>query len=189
MATSIIIIIAINVFFFVCAQFMDSSTIIDVYDLTVSAFSFQRPWQFLTSMFLHTDFWHILFNMYTLYFFGNALIRILDEKKFIIIYLVGGIAGGVLFALLAPPYYVALGASGAIFAVGAALAVMQPKMKVMVFPIPVEMPLWVALLGGGILISFFVSNVAWEAHLGGAIVGVIFGFYYRKQFIKQHRWD
>ncbi len=183
--TSVIVIIAINLFIFICAQFVPDNII---YDLCVSRASFTHPWQFITSMFLHTEIFHILGNMYTLYFFGTAICRILDEKKFLLIYFIGGIAGGIFFALLAPHYSIALGASGAIFAVGAALAVLQPKMKVMVFPIPVQMPLWVALLGGGILISFLMSNIAWQAHLGGAVAGALFGLYYRKKYLKSFRY-
>ena len=141
-------------------------------------------------MFVHTSFIHFLCNMYTLYWFGTALCRMLDEKKFLMIYLVGGVVGALFFAVWAyyfTPYSYAIGASGAIFAVGGALAMLQPKMKVMIFPIPIEMPLWVALLGGGVLLSIFLGSVAWQAHLGGLIAGGIFGLIYRRKYLKSFR--
>ena len=61
--------------------------------------------------------------------------------------------GSVLFILLAPPYSIAIGASGAVFALGGALAVMRPKLRVFVFPIPVPIPLWSAVIGGFLIIS------------------------------------
>ncbi len=186
---SVIIIIAINLFVYICHFFMPGS-IIEVPDLAVSAFSFYHPWQFITNMFVHTSFWHFAFNMYTLYWFGTALCRMLDEKKFLLIYLVGGVAGALFFATWAwflSPYSYAIGASGAIFAVGGALAVLQPKMRVMIFPIPIEMPLWVALLGGGVLLSIFLGGVAWQAHLGGIVAGAIIGYIYRRKYLKSFR--
>ena len=71
-----------------------------------------------------------------------------------------------------------MGASGAIFAVAGALTVMAPKMRVFIFPIPAPLPLWVAVIGGFIILSFF-PNVAWQAHLGGLILGLVAGYILR----------
>ena len=88
--------------------------------------------------------------------------------------------GSVLFILLAPPYSIAIGASGAVFALGGALTVMRPKLRVFVFPIPVPLPLWVAVIGGFFIISFF-PHIAWQAHLGGLAFGLIAGYFFRKR--------
>ena len=88
--------------------------------------------------------------------------------------------GNVLFILLALPYSVVIGASGAVFALGGALAVMRPKLRVFVFPIPVPLPLWSAVIGGCLIISFF-PGIAWQAHLGGLVVGLIAGYFFRRR--------
>ena len=139
-----------------------------------------RPWTIVTSLFVHGSLWHIVANMLTLYFFGRYLSRLIGESKFLIVYFGGGILGSILFVLLAPPFSIAVGASGAIFALGGALAVMRPKLRVFVFPIPVPIPLWLAVIGGFIIISF-LPYIAWQAHLGGIIFGLIAGYLFSKR--------
>ena len=139
-----------------------------------------RPWTIVTSLFVHGSLWHIVANMLTLYFFGRYLSRLIGESKFLIVYFGGGILGSILFVLLAPPFSIAVGASGAIFALGGALAVMRPKLRVFVFPIPVPIPLWLAVIGGFIIISF-LPYIAWQAHLGGIIFGLIAGYLFMKR--------
>jgi len=139
-----------------------------------------RPWAIVTNLFMHAGLWHILANMLTLYFFGTYLSRLIGESKFLIVYFGGGILGNVLFILLAPPLSVAVGASGAVFALGGVLTVMRPKLRVFIFPIPVPLPLWTAVIGGFIILSF-MPYIAWQAHLGGLIVGLIAGYFFRKK--------
>jgi membrane associated rhomboid family serine protease len=138
-----------------------------------------QPWTLLTSMFIHNGIWHILANMITLYFFGSYLNRLLGTGRFLIVYLAGGIAAGLVFILFTS-YEVAVGASGAIFALGGVLAVMRPKLRVVVFPIPVPMPLWVAIIGIFVVFSF-LPGVAWQAHLGGLAIGLVAGYFLRKR--------
>jgi len=139
-----------------------------------------RPWTIITSIFLHGGIGHILANMITLYFFGRYLCALIGDRKFLTVYFVGGILGNVLYILLAPPFSIAIGASGAIFAVGGTLAVLRPKIRVFVFPIPIPFPLWVAVIGGFLIVSFF-PNVAWQAHLGGLAFGLTIGYFFRKR--------
>ena len=139
-----------------------------------------RPWTIVTSLFIHNGLWHIIVNMLTLYFFGTYLSKLVRGSKLLITYFCGGIAGSVLFIFLAPPYSIVIGASGAVFALGGALAVMRPKLKVFVFPIPVPLPLWLAVIGGGLIISFF-PGIAWQAHLGGLVFGMIAGYFFKKR--------
>ncbi len=143
-------------------------------------FFFDRPWGIVTSMFTHEEFFHVFANMITLYFFGGFLNRLVGSRTFLLVYFGGGIAGGILFILLASNA-LAIGASGAVFAIGAAVAVIVPRMKVIVFPIPAPVPLWIAALGIFILLTILpmlnaFSNVAWQAHLGGAAFGLIAGY-------------
>ena len=144
----------------------------------------EQPWTILTSMFVHDNFladpWHIIFNMLTLYFFGTFLLGLVGEGKLLIIYFGGGILGNALFMLLAPSYSVVIGASGAIFSLGGALAILSPRVQVMVFPIPVPIPLWAAVIGGFLIVSF-LPGVAWQAHLGGIIFGLVAGYIIRRR--------
>jgi len=141
-----------------------------------------QPWSILTSVFLHIEFWHIFGNMITLYFFGTYFNRLVGEKSFLIVYFVGGIVGNFFLLLLSglAPYPAALGASGAVFALAGGLVVMRPRLPVIIFPIPIPMPLFVAVLGGFVILSF-LPWVAWQAHLGGLIVGLIAGYIFRRR--------
>lgn len=143
-----------------------------------------HPWQLITSVFTHKDFYHIFANMFTLYFFGSSVMQLLGTRRFLFIYLLGGIVGSLFFVALAPwldkQYFYVIGASGAVFSLGGALSVMRPQMRVMIFPIPAPIPLWIAVLGSVVLLSF-LSNVAWEAHLGGLLFGAAVGYFYKRR--------
>ncbi|MFC1872870.1 rhomboid family intramembrane serine protease [Chloroflexota bacterium] len=140
---------------------------------------FTQPWGLLTSVFTHYDLWHLAGNTFTLFFFGRFLAEYLGEKRFLLLYLGGGLIGSIFFVLLQDGGP-AIGASGAVFALGGALTVLQPRVKVFIIPIPVPMPLWVAVIGGFVILSLFPS-VAWEAHLGGLVFGLALGYYYRQR--------
>jgi len=144
------------------------------------AIFWDRPWTLVTSMFLHANIWHIFANMITLYFLGSYLNRLLGTQKFLIVYFAGGILGGIVYLLLGESLSIAIGASGAIFALGGVLAVMRPKLRVIVFPIPVPLPLWIAVIGIFVVFSF-LSNVAWQAHLGGLVLGLVAGYFFRRR--------
>ena len=137
-----------------------------------------RPWIVFTSLFLHASFGHIFGNMITLYFFGKNLQLLIGPKGFLIVYFIGGLLGSLMYVLLAPPLSIAVGASGAVFAIGGALTMMRPKIKVMIFPVPIPIPLWTAVIGGFVVLSF-LPNVAWQAHLGGMAFGLASGYFYR----------
>ena len=171
--------IAINIIFYITTS-VRPDFFINLLGLSLSTF-FARPWTIITSMFIHEPFpgiAHILGNMFTLYFFGSYLIQLVGERKFWIVYFAGGMLGGVLYLLLASPFSVAIGASGAIFAVAGALTVLIPRERVVIFPIPVPIPLWVAVIGGFLLLSL-MPGVAWQAHFGGLLLGLIAGYFFR----------
>ena len=141
-----------------------------------------RPWTLVTSLFIHAGLWHLFANMITFYFFGRYLASLVGGRKFLIVYFGGGILGSILVVFLAPPF-LAVGASGAVFALGGALAAMRPKVPVLVFPIPAPIPLWVAVIGGFIILTI-VSRflpIAWQAHLGGLVFGLVAGYFFRKR--------
>jgi uncharacterized protein len=146
-----------------------------------------QPWNLLTYMFVHAGILHYFFNMLTLYFFGNYVLSLLGEGRFLLIYFIGGILGGVFFILLAPSNHMVVGASGAIFALGGVLAVMRPNIKVITLPIPVPLPLWIAIMLSFLVLSF-LPGVAWQGHLGGLVCGLLMGSYFRQRERRRRPW-
>jgi membrane associated rhomboid family serine protease len=140
----------------------------------------QQPWTIIGSVFVHGGFGHILFNMISLYFLGSFFLRAVGERSFLAVFFLGGLAGNALYVLLAPPNVIGIGASGAIFAVGGALAVLVPRVPVYIFFVPIAMPLWIAILIF-FLLSFLFAGIAWQAHLGGVLAGVMAGFILRRR--------
>jgi membrane associated rhomboid family serine protease len=142
-----------------------------------------RPWEFVTSMFLHGNMMHLLLNGYALFAFGPILERAMNRKQYLIVFFGAGIFGSVLYYLTyllgVIPDIPALGASGAIFGILGALAVLAPRMTVFIFMFPLPMKyaavLWFFLELWG---SFDVSSgVASAAHLGGLVVGILYAKY------------
>lgn len=181
---TVLLIIAVNVVLFIASLTRDD--LLGILGLTPSSWT-GEPWTLLTSMFMHADITHILFNMLSLYFLGRFLCQLVGDKWFLIVYFVGGIIGNFFFILLSIPldteYTTVIGASGAIFAVGGALAILVPNVKVILFPIPTPIPLWTAIIGTFLLLTLiaFVSDIAWEAHLGGLLLGLAVGYYLRRR--------
>jgi len=169
--------IALNVLIFIITLLRPEETIYFL-GLTPALLS-KQPWTIITSMFVHGGLTHILFNMISLYFLGSFFIRAAGERSFLAVFFLGGLAGNILFVLLTDPFTTGIGASGAIFALGGALAVMVPRVPVFIFFIPVPIPLWVA-----IIIFFFLSflpGIAWQAHLGGLLLGLIAGLIFKRR--------
>jgi len=149
----------------------------------------ERPWTVVSAMFVHAGFWHVFGNMITLYFFGTALYRLIGQNKFLLLYFGGGIVGNLLYLLLGNYLSIVVGASGAIFAVAGALAVLVPKLQVRVYFV-IPMPLWavVVIFFGLWSIPEFISGVAWQAHLGGLVTGVVIGFFLRRSRSRYYIW-
>lgn len=149
---------------------------------------FHQPWTIITSIFVHfpiPNFTHILFNMVTLYFFGMFFVNLVGDRIFLLVFFIGGLVGNLVFMWLASPFSAVIGASGAIFAIGGALAVMRPRLPVFIFPIPAPIPMWVAVLGG-LLLSFFAADIAWQAHVGGLAAGLVAGYILRRREIARY---
>jgi membrane associated rhomboid family serine protease len=184
MLNPVLILIGINFLVFIAVNISSGLVINLGLWSPVDAF-FQYPWGLATSMFVHREIFHIFANMLTLYFFGSFLIRLVGDRWFWVIYLGGGILGGIFFVALgtlADPdsLILAIGASGAVFALAGTLVILAPRLRVYIFPIPVPVPLWIAVIGGFLLISFF-PNVAWQAHLGGLLFGMAAAYYIKRR--------
>src|SRR3989338_8864705 len=94
----------------------------------VPATALAHPWTFVTSIFLHAGLTHLFFNMWALFVFGPLLERRIGEKKFYALFFLSGIVGNLAFVLFYPANVLGLGASGAIFGVIGALAVLMPNL-------------------------------------------------------------
>jgi len=171
-----LVLIVINFIFFIAT--LAREDIITRLGLAPFLFS-ERPWTLVTAMFVHSGFWHLFGNMVTLYFFGTFLVRLIGSNWFLLVYLVGGIAGNALYLWLGEPFSLAIGASGAVYAVAGALVVLVPRLTVrLYFILPV--PLWAVVLIFLVIWSF-VPGVAWQAHIGGLAAGLIAGFFFRRR--------
>jgi membrane associated rhomboid family serine protease len=140
-------------------------------------------WQFVTYMFLHGNFLHILMNMYALWVFGCEVERMWGGKAFYRYYFITGIGAGLFHTLVTPLSQIpTIGASGAVLGVLTAFAVMFPKRVItllLFFILPVRMTArTLALIFAGISVLNGVINspdgVAHFAHLGGMIVGYLY---------------
>lgn len=148
---------------------------------------FDKPWQLITSIFLHVDFWHFFINCFVLLFFGAELERILGEKGYLKVFFASGIAGNlgyIAYAYSLNSFIPALGASGAIFGVMGCLAMIAPGIKIVIFPIPIPISIRLALFVFAIYdfsmlmlttTHIVESGVAYIAHLTGLAVGVLIG--------------
>jgi len=170
--------IALNVVIFIITLMRPEETI-DFLGLTPALLS-KQPWTIISSMFVHGSFLHIIFNMIALYFLGSFFIRAAGEKSFLAVFFLGGLAGNALYILLGPPQIPGVGASGGIFALAGALAVIVPRVPVIIFPIPIPMPLWIAVIIL-VLLSFLFSGIAWQAHIGGLLLGLAAGFILKRR--------
>lgn len=148
-----------------------------------------RPYYFLrdrqystiiTSGFVHADLGHLLFNMFTFWFFAFPMERFLGTIPFLLLYLTGLIVSHActFFKHRENPRYASLGASGAISAVLFAYIVYFPTTTLMIIPIPIPIPA-VLFAVGYVAYSYWAAtqardNINHDAHLCGAISGLVF---------------
>lgn len=130
-----------------------------------------EPWRMLTSLFVHSQssIFHILFNGYALWLFGRMLEPALGRWRFLALYLLSGLGGSAAVLWLSPNTWV-VGASGAVFGLFAAMFVIQRGLggNATQLLIVIGLNLVVGFLPG--------SNISWQAHLGGLLVGALVAF-------------
>lgn len=167
-----------------------------------------RPYQLITHMFMHGGFQHILFNMFGVYMFGAAIEQRLGGQKFLLYYLLTGFGAVILHFIsqyfeatdiiaqiesyqasenaslqqIANAYRsffaITLGASGALFGLLAAFAILYPNQRIMLlfFPVPIKAKYFVLGYAAIELFSGFTARgdgIAHFAHLGGALFGFL----------------
>lgn len=155
-----------------------------------------RPWTLLSYAFLHFGFFHLFFNMIWLYWFGRIVLNLFNGRRFLTIYLLGGIAGGLLFVVaynLFPVFQdhrgYLIGASGAVTAIMIFIATYTPNTEVRIFRFNIK--LWhIALF----LFLFDLIRIPSSGNAGGLLAhvgGGVFGYVYAVQLVKGNdigRW-
>lgn len=146
----------------------------------------------VTSAFLHADWLHLLFNMYTLWIFAPIVVNESGVIPFVVIYF-SSIIGGSLLSLWVHQrnrFYTAIGASGGVVGILFASIVIHPNMGLYFFFIPIAIPAWIF---GVLYLSFSIysmrtqnSNIGHEAHIGGAILGILMSLYYNPHLLMEH---
>ncbi|MER7711041.1 rhomboid family intramembrane serine protease [Streptomyces werraensis] len=126
-------------------------------------------YRLVTSMFTHEKIWHIGFNMFSLWLLGGPLEQHLGRARYLALYLISGLAGSALTYLLAGGSTPSLGASGAVFGLFGATAVLMRRLRYDMRPI-------IALLAINLVITFSWAGIAWQAHIGGLVAGVVIGY-------------
>lgn len=139
------------------------------------------PWQLITYMFMHGDFTHLFFNMFALWMFGLELENLWGSKKFLIYYTICGLGAAVANLLIAPFFSTVgptVGASGSVYGILVAFGYLFPNRHIYIyFLIPIKAKYLVILymaLEVFAVASQSESGIAHIAHLGGAVVGIIY---------------
>lgn len=122
------------------------------------------PWQMLTAAFLHGSWLHLLFNMYTLYIFGQVLEPMLGRARFLALYIVAAFGGSVAVLLFSNPAGSVVGASGAIYGLmGAYFVSLRATGQ--------RSAQLTGLIAINLIFSFISPGISWQAHIGGLLTG------------------
>ncbi len=179
------LLIAINVAVFVLQSIATPERelwLIQVFGLSIGGLETGGWWEFLTHAFLHGNFLHLALNMISLFFAGRIVDEEVGETKFLILYLLGAIGGGVAQMIAGPPEIRLIGASGAVFAVMIAFTTIYREQEILAlvfFVIPLRFRAKFLAWGlvGFTVIAIIFGIEPWighAAHLGGAITGYLF---------------
>jgi len=150
------------------------------------ALALTQPWRFITSIFLHASLLHIFFNTYALFMFGSLLERKVSGLEYLIVFFGAGLAGGISYYMtymLGMTTMPALGASGAIYGIMGATAILLPEIRLFMlfFPMSIRQAavVWIVLEFLGTFDTS--SGIASAAHLGGLLFGLACGWYLQRQ--------
>ena len=154
-------------------------------------------WTFITSMFMHGGFLHLLVNMFSLFSIGMLVEKLLGKKRYLQFYLFSGLFAGLFFVLISFVFQTdleayAVGASGALFALVGFLMIVTPNLPVFILLIPV--PIRMKYAAPGMLVLLWIISlspmlfggqqipIGNTAHFGGLIAGVFYGVYIKKKY-------
>jgi membrane associated rhomboid family serine protease len=232
--------IILNVLFFIAPQFLQNVDFGNLFALYFPKNPHFGFWQYLSHIFMHGGFSHILFNMYGLWAFGTPLEQIWGKNKFTFFYFSAGIGAGLIYSAvnyyqfqeiyeqlqqiglsafeiqdmldtgrynnalvtLSPEvlsefyslYHTpAVGASGAVYGVLVAFGMLFPnaKLALIFFPVPIPAKYFIPVMILGDLFfgvtKYSIGNIAHFAHIGGALIGFVIAWYWKKN--KFNRWN
>jgi membrane associated rhomboid family serine protease len=174
-ATRVLVAVNIAVFLATVASGADvltgrgHSPLYDRFALVPPAVAGGEWWRLLSSMFLHFGIWHIGFNMWALLVIGSPLEQLLGRVRYLALYLLSGIGGGILSFATGPLFEYAAGASGAIFGLFGAFYVVNRRRGLETGPI-------VFLIAINLVFSFTFASIDWRGHVGGLVTGAAVAF-------------
>jgi membrane associated rhomboid family serine protease len=207
-ATVVLVVINITAYLFQLKVLSDLFTA-QYLELSLGGFLHGYVWQLLSYQFLHGSWPHVLLNSWALFVFGRAVERAIGKMRFVSLYFLSGIVGG-LFQMLAAflwPYYFdapVVGASAGVMGIIATFAMLFPNQQLIMllfFVIPLKLRaqslLVIILLMTGLGIAFYNSritmllggNVAHFAHLGGILTGMAITRFYFFRSLHSHFVD
>ena len=195
--------ILVNILIYI-ATALNENFMIGTFGLFYPSSPYFHWWQVITHMFMHGGFWHIFFNMYTLFIFGVVVERIIGSKKFALFYFVCGlgaaalqigtqyiemqafISAGAADSIAAPKATPTVGASGAIYGVLIGYAMLFPDSKMtLLFPPITLSAKWMVIIFAAIELFTgvigWVDGVAHFAHLGGMLIGWLMIRWWRRR--------
>lgn len=180
----------INILIYIASR-LNPDFILGTFALYFPASHLFHWWQFISYMFLHANIWHIFFNMYTLFIFGGIVEQMLGSRKFFTFYMISGIGSAAIYLgiqALTHSYGACVGASGAIYGVLIAYAMLFPENRMtLLFPPVTLSAKWMVIiflaieLGTGVVSTVTnVGVVAHFAHVGGMLVGFLLMLFWKK---------
>ncbi|MCR5518910.1 MAG: rhomboid family intramembrane serine protease [Bacteroidales bacterium] len=183
--------IIINVIFYL-ATMVNERFMIGNFALFYPGTPWFKIWQPISYMFMHGSFWHLFFNMYSLFIFGTAVERMLGQKRYLILYFLCGLGAaaaqtGVQALDISMQMVPTVGASGCIYGIIIAFAMIFPEAKMtLIFPPVTLSAKWMAIIFIGIELFTGITGtqagVAHFAHLGGALIGwFLIWWWYKKR--------
>lgn len=141
---------------------------------------------FLSYAFLHGGMIHLIVNMITLVSLGAAVVRDVGQVRFMMIYIVSTLIGGLVFAMVTSSFRPMVGASGALFGLAGALVIWNirytfgQQVSYAVKAASILWPITILLVLNALMYFGFDKNVAWETHLGGFIGGAFMALFMRE---------
>lgn len=139
-----------------------------------------EAWRLFTALLVHGGILHLALNMLALYVLGRSLEPLLGMWRYLALYVLSGVGGSVAVALISPGTPV-VGASGAIFGLFGAILVIGRQLGQNITGILV-------ILGLNLVVGFIPGmGIAWQAHIGGAVVGAAVAFIYAKTRLAKQR--
>ncbi len=168
-------------------------TFLDAYKFEVDAILIKKEYKrLITSNFLHVSWPHLIFNMISLFSFSELVETHLGWLSFLLIYMASAIGGDLLALFIHRHHgdYSSVGASGAVCGVIFASIALFPGLEIGMIFIPVSIPAWIY---GVLYIAYSIygvkskrDNIGHEAHLGGALIGMLVAIVFRPEVLQQN---